>query len=159
MQCVENCDDPNRQVLYEQPVWQTLQMFLGEMLCESLIFLILPKCNHSITHRHKASCQSHLHGSEQIIDLLPSTFQTPRRKFLQSPQHSNSVVAEFCCCGFLPLVTSRVPPSVWLLFLRHSGSAETDARFVTVDEYRLTIHPGIDLSNDKRCFGLVRRRP
>ncbi|KAI6028447.1 hypothetical protein F5J12DRAFT_805453 [Pisolithus orientalis] len=29
MQCVENCDDPNPQnrVLYEQPVWQTLQMF------------------------------------------------------------------------------------------------------------------------------------
>jgi hypothetical protein len=34
MQCVENCDDPQHQVLYEQPVWQTLQMFLGEMLCE-----------------------------------------------------------------------------------------------------------------------------
>ncbi|KAI0781124.1 hypothetical protein BD413DRAFT_21691 [Trametes elegans] len=35
MQCVENCDDPNpaNRVLYEQPVWQTLQMFLGEMLC------------------------------------------------------------------------------------------------------------------------------
>ncbi|KAI0708995.1 hypothetical protein C8Q76DRAFT_95876 [Earliella scabrosa] len=35
MQCVENCDDPNpaKRVLYEQPVWQTLQMFLGEMLC------------------------------------------------------------------------------------------------------------------------------
>ncbi|KAI5123311.1 hypothetical protein M0805_009332 [Coniferiporia weirii] len=35
MQCVENCDDPDprHQVLYEQPVWQTLQMFLGEMLC------------------------------------------------------------------------------------------------------------------------------
>ncbi|TFK64082.1 hypothetical protein BDN72DRAFT_846929 [Pluteus cervinus] len=35
MQCVENCDDPNpaNHVLYEQPVWQTLQMFLGEMLC------------------------------------------------------------------------------------------------------------------------------
>ncbi|KAI0361898.1 hypothetical protein OH77DRAFT_1416081 [Trametes cingulata] len=35
MQCVENCDDPipSRRVLYEQPVWQTLQMFLGEMLC------------------------------------------------------------------------------------------------------------------------------
>jgi hypothetical protein len=24
---VENCDDPKRMVLYEQPVWQTLQMF------------------------------------------------------------------------------------------------------------------------------------
>ncbi|KAM5539060.1 hypothetical protein V8D89_007283 [Ganoderma adspersum] len=35
MQCVENCDDPNpaNRMLYEQPVWQTLQMFLGEMLC------------------------------------------------------------------------------------------------------------------------------
>ncbi|KAL0947099.1 hypothetical protein HGRIS_013237 [Hohenbuehelia grisea] len=35
MQCVENCSDPNpaERVLYEQPVWQTLQMFLGEMLC------------------------------------------------------------------------------------------------------------------------------
>ncbi|EKM83006.1 hypothetical protein AGABI1DRAFT_111536 [Agaricus bisporus var. burnettii JB137-S8] len=35
MQCVENCSDlnPARHVLYEQPVWQTLQMFLGEMLC------------------------------------------------------------------------------------------------------------------------------
>ncbi|KAN0077243.1 hypothetical protein V8E55_011098 [Tylopilus felleus] len=35
MQCVENCDDPDprNHVLYQQPVWQTLQMFLGEMLC------------------------------------------------------------------------------------------------------------------------------
>jgi len=35
MQCVENCGDPDprNHVLYEQPVWQTLQMFLGEMLC------------------------------------------------------------------------------------------------------------------------------
>ncbi|KAH7912142.1 hypothetical protein BJ138DRAFT_1061692 [Hygrophoropsis aurantiaca] len=35
MQCVENCSDPNpaNHVLFEQPVWQTLQMFLGEMLC------------------------------------------------------------------------------------------------------------------------------
>ncbi|KAE9406384.1 hypothetical protein BT96DRAFT_251360 [Gymnopus androsaceus JB14] len=35
MQCVENCDDPDisRRMLYEQPVWQSLQMFVGEMLC------------------------------------------------------------------------------------------------------------------------------
>ncbi|KAJ7098089.1 hypothetical protein B0H15DRAFT_824055 [Mycena belliarum] len=32
MQCVEDCDS-DHPVLYEQPVWQTLQMFLGEMLC------------------------------------------------------------------------------------------------------------------------------
>ena len=54
MQCVENCNDPDptHHVLYEQPVWQTLQMFrthyissleqaflttelVGEMLCQS----------------------------------------------------------------------------------------------------------------------------
>lgn len=30
---MENCDDPNpaRRVLFEQPVWQTLQMFMGEV--------------------------------------------------------------------------------------------------------------------------------
>lgn len=35
MQCVENCSDPNPQnrILFEQPVWQTMQMFVGEMLC------------------------------------------------------------------------------------------------------------------------------
>ena len=29
MQCVENCSDPNpsNHVVFEQPVWQTLQMF------------------------------------------------------------------------------------------------------------------------------------
>ncbi|KAF8579501.1 hypothetical protein K439DRAFT_1654580 [Ramaria rubella] len=31
MQCVEDCD--SNPVVFEQPVWQTLQMFLGEMLC------------------------------------------------------------------------------------------------------------------------------
>ncbi|KAF8447916.1 hypothetical protein L210DRAFT_3527501 [Boletus edulis BED1] len=40
MQCVENCSDPDprNHVLYEQPVWQTLQMFLGEMLCFLPVF-------------------------------------------------------------------------------------------------------------------------
>lgn len=35
MQCVENCDhiDPRKHVEFSQPVWQTLQMFLGECLC------------------------------------------------------------------------------------------------------------------------------
>jgi len=35
MQCVENCDDPDqkRHVLYEQPVWQTLQMFRTSYPC------------------------------------------------------------------------------------------------------------------------------
>lgn len=37
MQCVENCSDPNpkHHVLYEQPVWQTLQMFRAYQLFSS----------------------------------------------------------------------------------------------------------------------------
>jgi len=39
MQCVERCDDPNpaNHVRYEQPVWQSLNMFLGELGCTSHI--------------------------------------------------------------------------------------------------------------------------
>ena len=35
MQCVERCDDPNpaNHVVYEQPVWQSLNMFIGELGC------------------------------------------------------------------------------------------------------------------------------
>ncbi|CCF51146.1 hypothetical protein NDA11_006136 [Ustilago hordei] len=35
MQCIANCDspDPKRRQEFSQPVWQTLQMFLGECLC------------------------------------------------------------------------------------------------------------------------------
>ncbi|SJX60716.1 uncharacterized protein SRS1_11944 [Sporisorium reilianum f. sp. reilianum] len=35
MQCVANCDspDPKQRQEFSQPVWQTLQMFLGECLC------------------------------------------------------------------------------------------------------------------------------
>ncbi|WEW55263.1 hypothetical protein PRK78_000692 [Emydomyces testavorans] len=40
MQCVRNCDDPNpkRRVVFEQPVLQTLQMFIGEMGCWIVLF-------------------------------------------------------------------------------------------------------------------------
>ncbi|KAF9792291.1 hypothetical protein BJ322DRAFT_32996 [Thelephora terrestris] len=37
LQCVEDCDT-DHPVFYEQPVWQTLQMFAGEMLCLLPIF-------------------------------------------------------------------------------------------------------------------------
>ncbi|PVU93417.1 hypothetical protein BB559_003286 [Furculomyces boomerangus] len=33
--CVDNCSDPNsnNHVMFEQPIWQTLNMFIGEMFC------------------------------------------------------------------------------------------------------------------------------
>ncbi|EFQ98090.1 integral membrane protein [Nannizzia gypsea CBS 118893] len=42
MQCVRNCDSPNpsERVAFEQPVLQTLQMFVGEMGCWLVLFCI-----------------------------------------------------------------------------------------------------------------------
>lgn len=51
MQCVENCDDPNpsRRVLYEQPVWQTLQMFRASSLTVFSVCILI-----TVTSRRNA---------------------------------------------------------------------------------------------------------
>ncbi|KAF8739476.1 hypothetical protein AX14_009458 [Amanita brunnescens Koide BX004] len=61
MQCVENCADPDpaNHVLFEQPVWQTLQMFVGEMLC------FLPVLFSWVQSRRQAQLQLPL-DSEQV---------------------------------------------------------------------------------------------
>jgi hypothetical protein len=41
MTCVEHCDDPERSKHFEQPVWQTFNMFIGETLCFILVHAIL----------------------------------------------------------------------------------------------------------------------
>ena len=48
MQCVEDCD--THPVIFEQPVWQTLQMFIGEMLCTHQYHLLpaFPLHNHTL---------------------------------------------------------------------------------------------------------------
>ncbi|KAH9901202.1 hypothetical protein C8Q73DRAFT_234430 [Cubamyces lactineus] len=88
MQCVENCDDPNpaHHVLYEQPVWQTLQMFLGEMLCFlPVIFTWLRSRRHSQPVRLPSDSeeepaagakaempQQHLHGWKVFLLWFPA---------------------------------------------------------------------------------------
>src|SRR5438552_3737799 len=42
MQCVENCDqDAKDRKYFEQPVWQTLNMFIGETLCFIAGYILL----------------------------------------------------------------------------------------------------------------------
>ncbi|KDQ33568.1 hypothetical protein PLEOSDRAFT_1073782 [Pleurotus ostreatus PC15] len=70
MQCVENCSDPNpaNRVLYEQPVWQTLQMFLGEML-----FHLPSDSEGEPLVPNKAEAQSeHLSGSKVLLLWIPA---------------------------------------------------------------------------------------
>lgn len=38
LSCVSNCNQPN-QKFYEQPIWQTLNMFIGEALCLLVAFV------------------------------------------------------------------------------------------------------------------------
>ncbi|KAI9511169.1 hypothetical protein F5148DRAFT_1325480 [Russula earlei] len=77
MQCVENCDDPDpkHHVLYEQPVWQTLQMFLGEMLC------FLPVLYTTLASRWRAA-SIHLsdESSEDTLEGLSESHKPPSEK-------------------------------------------------------------------------------
>jgi hypothetical protein len=41
MTCVENCDDPEKSKYFEQPIWQTFNMFVGETLCYILVYALL----------------------------------------------------------------------------------------------------------------------
>ncbi|KAI9205401.1 uncharacterized protein BJ171DRAFT_73101 [Polychytrium aggregatum] len=43
LQCVENCDDPDasQRKYFEQPIWQTLNMFIGEALCLLVYYISL----------------------------------------------------------------------------------------------------------------------
>lgn len=41
MTCVEDCDDPKNAKYFEQPIWQTFNMFVGETLCYILVYAIL----------------------------------------------------------------------------------------------------------------------
>ncbi|KAF8162918.1 hypothetical protein B0H34DRAFT_693440 [Crassisporium funariophilum] len=69
MQCVENCTDPDPRthVLYEQPVWQTLQMFLGEMLCFLPVIYTWLR-----TRRQSSSVQLPEHDSDSDSASSPS---------------------------------------------------------------------------------------
>lgn len=47
-QCVNNCEDPNHDLRkkFEQPVWQTMIMFIGEFMCFAVYGLGLVLENH-----------------------------------------------------------------------------------------------------------------
>ena len=49
MQCVENCGPSEEHVEFSQPVWQTLQMFVGELLC------LVPLIVHALMRRTRRS--------------------------------------------------------------------------------------------------------
>lgn len=65
--CVAHCDDPDphKHSNYEQPVWQTLTMFVGEMLC--LLPVILREA-HRLLERYRARKQPYAPLSTDAAD-------------------------------------------------------------------------------------------
>lgn len=49
MQCVKYCNDPAKAVYFDQPVLQTLQMFVGEMSCWIVVYLMKLKTSRNKT--------------------------------------------------------------------------------------------------------------
>ncbi|SGZ22390.1 BQ5605_C022g09482 [Microbotryum silenes-dioicae] len=73
MQCVANCDDPARKKVFEQPVWQTATMFLGETLCLVAFKIINSKYNpYNPSRRRVASASARAAASHSQSARLAS---------------------------------------------------------------------------------------
>ncbi|GAA5894748.1 hypothetical protein JCM6882_006671 [Rhodosporidiobolus microsporus] len=75
MQCVVNCDspDPSKRQNFEQPVWQTGTMFLGEMLCLVAFTFLNSRLNpfrlasrRRARAAHSARAAAHAHESARL---------------------------------------------------------------------------------------------
>lgn len=75
MQCVRNCDDPDptRRHVFEQPVMQTLQMFLGEMGCWLIIGCFSLRSMYRAKRRESMGYEPVGPGEEAEDDDNPTT--------------------------------------------------------------------------------------
>jgi len=119
MQCTENCNDPNpaNRVLYEQPVWQTLQMFsafdyssiftslllislpVGEMFCQSLLTLnTLPSHLPRLYSRylHVVPVQASIHPNPSSFRFRPG--RTSAKGCRTSSHRLESLAFMDSCC-------------------------------------------------------------
>ncbi|PIA13069.1 hypothetical protein COEREDRAFT_83747 [Coemansia reversa NRRL 1564] len=83
-QCVRNCDDPDtsNHEHFEQPVWQTLNMFYGEMLCLVLLYLVnWKRCSDIAASApdgyEPLADESADTGSDNIAEDIPTTDALP----------------------------------------------------------------------------------
>ncbi|KAI5847734.1 hypothetical protein DFP73DRAFT_542911 [Morchella snyderi] len=74
MQCVRNCDDPNpaKRHVFEQPVMQTLQMFIGEMGCWLIVGCFSLSKMFSEHRRQRAGYEPVAGGEEPTHHVSPA---------------------------------------------------------------------------------------
>jgi drug/metabolite transporter (DMT)-like permease len=90
LQCVENCDDPDptKHQHFEQPVYQTLNMFIGEILCLLFVYLstgfqtwqvwyyTIPSTHRSTRRLSHSSCHGGGGGGGHTVSTHPSQYGT-----------------------------------------------------------------------------------
>lgn len=72
MQCVRNCDskDPGKRQHFEQPVLQTVQMFIGEMLCWLVLVSRLFYVSYTANRKRRQSGYSPIEGDDDHLQTL-----------------------------------------------------------------------------------------
>ncbi|KAI8916293.1 hypothetical protein EDD86DRAFT_186000 [Gorgonomyces haynaldii] len=65
--CVRNCDDPNNRHYFEQPIWQTMIMFVGEAMCLLVYYASFDKQSEPTNDE-----RPHLTGYKQLYFVLPT---------------------------------------------------------------------------------------
>jgi hypothetical protein len=119
MQCVERCDDPNpaNHVTYEQPVWQSLNMFLGELGCSyhpSPSDRTRPSDVCLARRFHPRALRPRCHPVENVpVPARPQSRRSSRRPFAPSraaddeapreipPRHQDSPYVAACALRFI----------------------------------------------------------
>ncbi|KAJ2237756.1 hypothetical protein H4R99_000717 [Coemansia sp. RSA 1722] len=78
-QCVGNCSDPDpsKREYFEQPVWQTLNMFYGEMLCLLCFYLFSKRSNQVENRDEYEPIVDQDEVNEQIAQDVPTTDGLP----------------------------------------------------------------------------------
>ena len=181
MQCVENCDDPDprQHVLYEQPVWQTLQMFrmspsfsihshkseplyilVGEMLCAFLSFPSAPVSDQVGLSQVFSRCFMSSYQSAGALGPFncPKRILTTHSRNCPSPRSfrwRDWQAGTSYCSGSLLFATLPEQRSVTLplcgTVLWLGGCVAHECRFI--------VHTGINLPNDARSARAFRRDP
>lgn len=169
MQCVEDCDS-DHPVLYEQPVWQTLQMFR-----ESIPHVSSPpshppfkseRCSVSLPRFLLCSVYPFEQG---FLPVIYTWFRSRRQSSVQLPEDlddplvPNKLVPEPQQLSGSKILLLWIPAACdltgttvrCLVYLHPPLSITLPAPLV--NEYRPVVHSRFDLSNDPRRFGPIRR--
>ncbi|KNC98291.1 uncharacterized protein SPPG_06687 [Spizellomyces punctatus DAOM BR117] len=106
MTCVENCEDPDtsRREYFEQPLWQTLNMFVGEALCLLVYYIGV----------YLESRRSSSSGDYQPVAIHPEDPTSVQADTATSPNRSSTESTPLIAGSSIPPLTGTKNLLLWL---------------------------------------------